>query len=241
MRAVILAQNPYSDQICPLRTKIMPLAIFDLDNTLLTNDSDYLWGQFLVDQQIVDPKQYEEKNRQFFEDYEHGTLDYDQYLRFALEPLTLFPTDQLNAWRQQFVEQRIKPIVAPGAPALIQQHRDLGDTLMIISATNLFITQPIADLLGIPFILATEPEVKDGQYTGNYLGIPTFQQGKVSALQEWLKTHQQSLIGSTFYSDSHNDLPLLEQVDHPVAVNPDETLERVAVERRWPVLDLRCH
>lgn len=219
----------------------MPLAIFDLDNTLLSNDSDYLWGQFLVEQHIVDPQHYEEKNRQFFEDYEKGTLDYDQYLRFALEPLTRYPIDQLNTWRKQFVEEMIKPIIAPGTPALIRQHRNRGDTLMIISATNLFITQPIADLLGVPFILATEPEIKQGQYTGNYLGIPTFQQGKVSALQQWLEKHQQNLNGSTFYSDSHNDLPLLEQVDHPVAVNPDETLERVALERCWPILDLRCH
>ena len=219
----------------------MPLAIFDLDNTLLSNDSDYLWGQFLVEQHIVDPQHYEEKNRQFFEDYEKGTLDYDQYLRFALEPLTRYPIDQLNTWRKQFVEEMIKPIIAPGTPALIRQHRNRGDTLMIISATNLFITQPIADLLGVPFILATEPEIKQGQYTGNYLGIPTFQQGKVSALQQWLEKHQQNLNGSTFYSDSHNDLPLLEQVDHPVAVNPDETLEQVALVRHWPILDLRCH
>jgi HAD superfamily hydrolase (TIGR01490 family) len=217
----------------------MALSIFDLDNTLITNDSDFLWGQYLVDNKIVDPLEYEEKNRQFYEDYEQGNLDIDSYLRFSLEPLTQFPVQQLYQWRADFVENTIKPLIARGTPALLQKHRDQGDTLMIISATNLFVTEPIAELLGIQHIISTKPEMIDGKYTGNYLGIPTFQQGKVNALREWMSQNQLNLYGSSFYSDSHNDLPLLDEVDYPVAVNPDDRLAQIANERNWPVIDLR--
>lgn len=217
----------------------MPLALFDLDNTLITHDSDFLWGQFLVDNNIVDAQEYEEKNRQFFEDYENGTLDIDSYLKFSLRPLTRFPTEQLYAWRTQFVADVIKPLIAPGTPALLQKHKDQSDTLMIISATNLFITQPIADLLEVPYILSTEPEMIDGIYTGNYIGQPTFKEGKVDALNAWLAENNMDLQGSCFYSDSHNDLPLLEKVDYPIAVNPDEQLRQAAVASDWPIVDLR--
>ena len=217
----------------------MPVTLFDLDNTLITNDSDYLWGKFLVDEKIVDAAEYEEKNRQFFEDYEQGTLDIDQYLNFSLKPLSEHPLDTLYQWRQKFVDTIIQPIIAPGTASLLDKHRNNQDTLVIISATNLFITQPIADLLGVPHILSTSPEIIDGRYTGNYTGIATFKEGKVTALNEWLTTRQLDLTGSTFYSDSHNDLPLLEQVDHPVAVNPDEQLFKIAHERNWPIMDLR--
>lgn len=217
----------------------MPLALFDLDNTLITHDSDFLWGQFLVDNNIVDAQEYEEKNRQFFEDYEKGTLDIDSYLKFSLRPLTRFPTDQLYAWRSQFVEQVIKPLIAPGTPKLLQKHREQGDTLMIISATNLFITQPIAELLEVPHILSTEPEMLNGIYTGEYIGQPTFKEGKVDALNDWLKENHMDLQGSSFYSDSHNDLALLNQVEHPVAVNPDEQLRQAAENGDWPIMDLR--
>lgn len=217
----------------------MPLALFDLDNTLITNDSDYLWGQYLVDHRIVDPQEYEQKNRQFFEDYEQGRLDIDHYLRFSLKPLSQHTIEQLHKWRTDFIDTIIRPIIAKHAEAIIQQHREQGDTLMIISATNLFITQPIAELLNIPHILATEPEIIDGRYSGNYIGIPTFQQGKVSAVKQWLNYNHMDLSNSSFYSDSHNDLPLLEQVSHPVAVNPDEKLRRVAETRNWRILDLR--
>jgi HAD superfamily hydrolase (TIGR01490 family) len=217
----------------------MALTLFDLDNTLITNDSDFLWGQYLVDHNIVDPLKYEEKNRQFFEDYEQGRLDIDRYLRFSLEPLTQFPLEQLYQWRAHFVESVIHPLIADGTPALLQKHKDQGDTLMIISATNLFVTEPIAELLGIEHILSTIPEMIDGEYTGNYLGTPTFQQGKVSALEAWMHKNGHTLAGSTFYSDSHNDLPLLEQVDYPIAVNPDEYLAKIAGERNWPIIDLR--
>ncbi len=217
----------------------MALTLFDLDNTLITNDSDFLWGQYLVDNNIVDPLKYEEKNRQFFEDYEQGNLNIDSYLRFSLEPLTQFPVKQLYQWRAHFVESVIEPLIAAGTAALLQKHRKQGDTLIIISATNLFVTEPIAELLGIEHIISTIPEMINGKYTGNYLGTPTFQQGKVSALEEWMNKNRQTLAGSTFYSDSHNDLALLEQVEYPIAVNPDERLAHIAGERNWPIIDLR--
>ena len=216
----------------------MPLSLFDLDNTLITGDSDYLWGQYLVENNIVDRTLYAEKNRQFFEDYEQGVLDIDRYLKFSLEPLTKFPCEQLYLWRNDYVQSVIKPLIATGTPALLQHHRERGDTLVIISATNLFITQPIAELLDVPHILSTEPEMIEGQYTGNYLGIPTFKQGKVKALEHWMHIHNKTLAGSSFYSDSHNDLPLLERVNYPVAVNPDPKLLSISQQREWPVLDL---
>lgn len=217
----------------------MPLTLFDLDNTLITNDSDFLWGQFLVDNHIVDPAEYEQRNLQFFKDYEQGCLDIDSYLKFSLKPLSQHNTQQLFNWRSRFIEQVIQPIIAPGTQELLHRHREQGDTLMIISATNLFITQPIADLLDIPHILATQPEFINGAYTGNYIGIPTYQQGKVDALQQWLKEYNMDLTHSTFYSDSHNDLPLLNLVEHPVAVNPDDELQQIARNQNWPILDLR--
>ena len=217
----------------------MPLALFDLDNTLLAGDSDYLWGQFLVDNGIVDASEYEEKNRQFFEDYEQGRLDIDRYLRFALAPLSRFEPRQLEQWRQRFLEEKIRPIVAPGAEELLRRHREAGDQLMIISATNAFVTRPIAELLGVPHLLATEPAVENGRYTGDYIGTPTFREGKVKALQEWLSEHGLTLEDSHFYSDSHNDLPLLEQVEHPVAVDPDPVLRERAEAAGWPVISLR--
>lgn len=217
----------------------MAVILFDLDNTLITNDSDYLWGQFLVDEKIVDAAEYELKNRQFFENYEQGILDIDEYLKFSLKPLSQHPTEQLFEWRRKFISTKIQPIIAPKTAELLAKHRNNRDTLVIISATNLFITQPIAELLGIPHILSTEPEFLNGRYTGQYIGTTTFKEGKVIALREWLEQQQLDLKGSYFYSDSHNDLPLLEQVDHPVAVNPDEKLQKVANERSWPIIDLR--
>ncbi len=217
----------------------MPVAIFNLDNTLLTNDSDFLWGEYLVEHNLVDPLDYEEKNRQFYEDYQQGILDINSYLRFSLRPLTQFPLQQLHQWRADFVDQMIRPLVAPGTPALLEHHRQRGDTLLIISATNLFITEPIAQLLDVPHILSTVPEIKQGKYTGDFIGTPTFQQGKVTVLQQWLKEQDLDLDGSSFYSDSHNDLPLLELVEYPVAVNPDEILLARAEQSQWPVMDLR--
>ncbi len=217
----------------------MALAIFDLDNTLLAGDSDYLWGEYLVANQIVDRVEYQQANAAFLQDYQRGQLDNDQYLRFALKPLTQHPIERLHAWRTDYVDNWIKPIIATGTFDLLNRHREQGDTLIIISATNLFITEPIAQLLDIDHILSTEPEIVDSRYTGRYLGVPTYREGKVVALNAWLKKCGQDLQNSYFYSDSINDLPLLELVSIPVAVNPDDELRDIAVNRSWTILDLR--
>ena len=217
----------------------MALAIFDLDHTLLNGDSDYLWGEYMVANGIVDKDEYQRLNQSFLEDYHRGDLDNDRYLGFALHPLTIHPIEALLNWRRDYVEHWIKPIIAIGTPALLNRHRSRGDTLMIISATNFFITEPIAELLDIPHLLSTRPEIVDNRYTGKYLGTPTFKEGKVTVLNEWLSQKDFDLEDSYFYSDSINDLPLLEQVAYPVAVNPDETLHEIALNNQWPVMDLR--
>ncbi len=217
----------------------MALAIFDLDHTLLNGDSDYLWGEYMVVHNIVNRDEYQRLNRSFQEDYHRGELDNERYLKFALHPLTRHPVKALYQWRKDYVENWIKPIIAPKAPALVDEHRQQGDTLLIISATNFFVTEPIAELLKIPNLLATKPEIIENRYTGKYLGIPTFREGKVTALSNWLETSPETLQNSYFYSDSINDLPLLEAVSHPTVVNPDEALSRIAEQRDWPVLDLR--
>jgi HAD superfamily hydrolase (TIGR01490 family) len=217
----------------------MALAIFDLDHTLLNGDSDYLWGEYMVANKIVDADVYQRENKAFLDDYLRGDLDNETYLKFALKPLTQYPIDRLHTWRSDYVSHWIKPIVAKGTQALLDKHRAQGDELIIISATNLFITAPIAELLGIDQILSTEPEIIDNQYTGRYLGTPTFKEGKVTVLNEWLKNSNHSLSNSYFYSDSINDLPLLEKVSIPIVVNPDEKLSIVAQSRNWQILDLR--
>ena len=217
----------------------MALAIFDLDHTLLNGDSDYLWGEYMVANNIVDKAEYQRMNQSFLEDYQRGELDNDRYLGFALHPLTLHPIEKLYDWRKDFVENWIKPIIAIRASALLEQHRKQGDTLIIISATNFFITEPIAELFDIPYLLSTQPEMIENRYTGKYLGTPTFKEGKVTVLNEWLDQKSFSLEDSYFYSDSINDLPLLELVGHPMAVNPDEPLLDIAQKKQWPILDLR--
>jgi HAD superfamily hydrolase (TIGR01490 family) len=216
----------------------MALAIFDLDNTLLAGDSDYLWGRFLVEQGIVDGEQYERENERFYEDYKAGRLDIQEFMRFSLKPLRKNPPTKLNQWRNLFIEEKISPIISEQARELVERHRRAGDLLLIITATNAFVTTPIAQRFGIDHLIATEPEQIDGHYTGEVAGIPSFREGKVSRLNEWLNEFKQTMQGSWFYSDSHNDLPLLEQVEHPVAVDPDETLAEVAKQRNWPILQL---
>jgi len=217
----------------------MPLAIFDLDNTLIGGDSDYLWGQYLVDIGVVDGAAYETANEGFYADYRAGCLDIDAFLRFALRPLAEHDMQDLHRWRTEFIALRIEPIILDAARALIARHRTAGDRLLIITATNAFVTAPIAERLGIEHLIATDPELVDGRYTGAVAGIPAFQHGKVERLGHWLREHGESLAGSHFYSDSINDLPLLERVEHPVAVDPDPRLEALARERGWPVLSLR--
>lgn len=217
----------------------MGIALFDLDNTLLGGDSDYLWGCFLAEQGVVDRDLYEQQNRRFYDQYKVGELDIHEFLRFQLRPLAEHDMAMLNRWRERFLEEKIAPIVLPKAQALIEEHRRRGDLPVIITATNRFITGPIARLFGVEELLATEPEVIDSRYTGGIIGTPCFQEGKVKRLAGWLEDHAQTLGQSWFYSDSHNDLPLLEQVTHPVAVDPDEILRRHAGEQGWPIITLR--
>ncbi len=216
----------------------MTLAIFDLDHTLIDGDSDYLWGEYMVACGLVDEQAYRARNEAFYRDYQRGELDNDEYLQFALEPLTRHPLSELYRYRQDYVESWIKPLVRTGVERLFEQHRDCGHELMIISATHRFITEPIAEMLGIPLLLATEPEISGQRYTGRYLGIATYREGKVDALRAWLAENGGDLAGSYFYSDSINDLPLLDLVEHPHAVHPDDDLGRIAESRGWPVLDL---
>lgn len=217
----------------------MALAIFDLDNTLLGGDSDYLWGRFLAENHIVDPEVYHDTNLAFYHDYQAGRLDINAFLEFVFTPLKENTMTDLLAWRDAYLQQKIMPIMLPKAQALVEQHRQQGDTLLIITATNSFLTAPIAEKLGIDNLIATDPEMLDERFTGKVAGIPSFQHGKVSRLQDWLTQHQQTLAGSIFYSDSHNDLPLLEKVETPVAVDPDDTLRQVAEQRGWKILSLR--
>ncbi len=217
----------------------MALAIFDLDNTLLGGDSDYLWGRFLAERGIVDGATYEAENQRFYAAYKAGTLDIHAFLAFALAPLAAHGLAELHALREEYLEEVIEPIVLPRAQTLVDEHRARGDTALIITATNRFVTEPIAARYGIEHLIATEPEFANGRYTGRVAGTPSFREGKVVRLHDWLATHGASLAGSWFYSDSHNDLPLLERVDHPVAVDPDAELARIAKTRGWQVTSLR--
>ncbi len=217
----------------------MTLAIFDLDNTLLGGDSDYLWGRFLVEQGIVDGRKYDRENLRFYNEYKAGTLDIHEFLRFSLRPLSEHDMATLAGWHQQFMAEKIAPIMLPKAKALLNRHRSQGDYLLIITATNRFVTEPIAKALGVDELLATDPEIVNGRYSGNVSGVPCFQQGKVTRLEAWLAQSGKNLAGSYFYSDSRNDLPLLEMVENPVAVDPDETLEDHANSKGWPVISLR--
>ena len=217
----------------------MTLAIFDLDNTLLSGDSDYLWGEFLCERNIVDSVRYREKNRQFFEAYESGTLDIMEFLEFSLEPLSRNDPKYLARWHAEFMAEKIEPLITDKARQLVEKHRDKGDTLLIVTATNSFVTRPIASRFGIENLIATDPEIAAGRYTGRVTGEPSFREGKVSRLKQWLSNNDETLDGSTFYSDSHNDLPLLELVDSPVAVDPDEILRNEAETRGWPFISLR--
>lgn len=217
----------------------MTLAIFDLDNTLLAGDSDHAWGEFLVEESIVDAEDYRKANDRFYQEYLNGELDIMHYLSFVLQPLARHDMKQLLAWREQFVEKKIQPMMLASATKLLDSHRSQGHTLLIITATNRFVTEPVAELLGIEHLIATEPELVNGRYTGEVAGVPSFQDGKVTRLQDWLESTGESLEGAWFYSDSHNDTPLLRKVENPVAVDPDPTLESIAKENGWKIMSLR--
>ena len=220
----------------------MRLALFDLDNTLLAGDSDYEWGQFLVDRGVLDRHAYEAQNRAYYEQYVAGTLDIHEFLGFALRPLAEHSGTDLARWHAEFMADRIRPLVSVQARALVRRHLDRGDLCAIITATNSFVTAPIAGEFGVPHLIATEPESRDGRFTGRVAGTPCFREGKVRRLEEWLAQQGHALAGfheSSFYSDSHNDLPLLERVSRPVAVDPDDKLAREAARRGWERISLR--
>jgi HAD superfamily hydrolase (TIGR01490 family) len=215
------------------------LAIFDLDNTLLAGDSDYLWGEFLIAQDLVDGEEYRRENNRFYEEYKNGDLDIYEFLAFSLRPLAESDLQTLMALREQFMREEIDRIMLPAAQALLESHREQGHTLLIITATNRFVTELIAKRLGVDDLLATDPELLDNRYTGKVAGIPCFREGKVTRLNQWLREYGENLEDSWFYSDSHNDLPLLELVSHPVAVDPDETLAFHAEQKGWKIISLR--
>jgi len=220
----------------------MNLALFDLDNTLIAGDSDFQWAQFLIEKKALDRELHETKNIQFYEQYKSGTLDIHEFLDFQLKPLARHSRTQLETWRTEFVQKRIVPIIAPGARPLIERHQLDGDLCIIITATNSFVTAPIAQLLGIDHLIATEPEQKKGEFTGKVTGTPSFREGKIERLEQWLDAHNLtwlSFLRSWFYSDSLNDLPLLCKVTHPVAVDPDATLKSHAENNNWAILSLR--
>ncbi|PYC27814.1 histidinol-phosphatase [Pseudomonas mosselii] len=217
----------------------MRLALFDLDNTLLGGDSDHAWGDYLCERGILDPIAYKQRNDAFYQDYLNGTLDMQAYLAFSMEILAASEPAQLEQWHREFMRDCIEPIILPRALALLQQHREAGDQLVIITATNRFVTAPIARRLGVRTLLATECETQDGRYTGRSTDIPCFREGKVTRLARWMLENGFDLEDSYFYSDSLNDVPLLEVVANPVAVDPDPRLRVEAERRGWPVISLR--
>jgi HAD superfamily hydrolase (TIGR01490 family) len=220
----------------------MDLVLFDLDNTLLAGDSDYEWAQFLIERGVLDRATYEARNDAFFAQYKAGTLDIHEFLAFQLAPLARYPRAQLDEWHAAFMDAKIRPMIGEPARELVGAHLAAGALCAVVTATNSFVTAPIAREFGVPHLVATEPELRDGAFTGRPAGIPCFREGKVARLEQWLAGLGRPLASfpaSTFYSDSHNDLPLLERVGRPVAVDPDETLRRTAESRGWPVISLR--
>jgi HAD superfamily hydrolase (TIGR01490 family) len=220
----------------------MRLALFDLDNTLLACDSDYEWGQFLVDRGVLDRGEYEAQNKAYYDQYVAGTLDIHEYLGFALRPLAQHAPGDLARWHAEFMRSRIEPAMGAPARELVRRHLDAGDLCAIITATNSFVTRPIAQAFGVPHLIATEPEMAGGRYTGRVAGIPCFREGKVRRLEDWLRGLGHGLEAfaeSACYSDSHNDLPLLLRVKRPVAVDPDAQLAAEAGRRGWPVISLK--
>jgi HAD superfamily hydrolase (TIGR01490 family) len=217
------------------------LALFDLDNTLLSGDSDYEWAQFLIERGVLERSEYEARNDHFFRQYKEGRLDIHEFLDFQLAPLARHSRDELDRWHAEFMRSKIGPIIRAKGRELVRRHLDSGHLCAIVTSTNAFITAPIARELGIGHLLATELEVRDGKFTGRPSGTPSFRLGKVTRLAEWLGGRGQTLASfaaSWFYSDSHNDLPLLERVTRPVAVDPDDVLRGEALARGWQILSL---
>ena len=218
------------------------LTLFDLDNTLLAGDSDYGWAQFLIGAGVLDATAYERRNAEFFADYRAGRLDIRAFLDFQLRPLAEHDPQRLHEWRERFLAETIRPMLLPKASAQVAERLAAGDLVAVVTATNSFITAPIAKLYGIAHLIATEPEMVAGRFTGRTAGTPCFQAGKLTCVRDWLAgmgVALEDFTGSWFYSDSHNDLPLLSAVTNPVAVDPDPVLARHAGERGWPVVSWR--
>ena len=220
----------------------MKLALFDLDNTLLNGDSDFEWSQFLIRIGVLDAELFEAQNLKFYEQYKAGTLDIHEFLDFQLKPLSRHPRSTLDTWHQQFMIESVMPMVTQPSRELVAKHLAAGDVCVIITATNSFVTAPIASEFGIEHLIATEPEHKGGEFTGRVEGVPSFKEGKITRLNQWLTARGWTLDSfddTTFYSDSLNDLPLLKIVQHPVAANPDDTLRAHAEKFGWPIVNLR--
>lgn len=220
----------------------MNLALFDLDNTLLAGDSDYQWGQFLIEEGVLDRATHETRNRAFYEDYQAGRLDIEAFLRYQLKPLADHTRAELDRMHARYMECKVRPMITAKARALVDRHKANGDLLLIITATNSFVTTPIAAEFGVEHLIGSDPEQKNGEFTGGVAGVPSYQVGKVTRLHAWLAERGQRLEDFAtvwFYSDSHNDLPLLELVNSPVAVDPDDILRQRAETRGWPIISLR--
>jgi HAD superfamily hydrolase (TIGR01490 family) len=217
------------------------LALFDLDHTLLPIDSDYEWSRFLVRTGVLDGEAYERDNDRFLKQYQAGTLDIDEFLRFALAPLAANPREDLDAWHRAFMADVITPNIRPAARRLVDDHLERGDLVALVTATNEFVTAPIAAEFGIPNLIATTIEQQAGRFTGRPRGTPSFREGKLTRTLEWLASLGLSLVDferSYYYGDSRNDLPIMERVSHPVATNPDPMLAAAAQARGWPVIRL---
>jgi HAD superfamily hydrolase (TIGR01490 family) len=224
---------------------VTQLALFDLDHTLLPCDSDYEWGQFLARIGVVDSEYYARQNERFYQDYKEGRLDIHEFLRFALKPLSEHSRAQLKEWHDTFMNEVINGQLRQQAMQLVKRHQDAGDLCCVVTATNSFVTRPIVESFGIEHLIATEPATIENNpladYTGEVRGRPNFREGKIQNLDEWLASQKLSLdtlSRSYFYSDSMNDLPLLEKVSNPVATNPDDRLRHEAIKRKWPILEL---
>lgn len=218
------------------------LALFDLDNTLLAGDSDYNWSLFLISEGLLDAKTHHERNEQFYQDYKNGNLDIYKFLEFQLKPLSQHSVAFLDELHLKYMDKIIRPMMTVKAQNLVNKHKAAGDLCVVITATNSFVTKPIATAYGIDHLIGTDPEMVDGKYTGAVSGVPSFQAGKVTRINQWLAEHGQQLSDfetSYFYSDSHNDLPLMKLVTNPVAVDADETLTKYAKQKEWPQISLR--
>ncbi|MCX7945720.1 MAG: HAD-IB family hydrolase [Hydrogenophilus sp.] len=220
----------------------MELTLFDLDNTLIAGDSDYEWANFLARHGLVDPIEHEAKNRVFYQDYLAGTLDIHAFLRFQLAPLARYERSMLEALRASFLAELFPRLFLPKAREAVAQAQARGDLVAIVTATNSFVTGPIARYYGVEHLIATIPAVEHGRFTGLWRGTPAFQAGKIERVELWLESlgyWWSSFTTVRFYTDSHNDLPLLERVDEPMVVDPDPTLAVVARRRGWPILSFR--